>query len=188
MPDANKALLFSATQDNRKGVRMPKNMSKAWLLALLLVCNAEAFARDLPDRTRTPGVANPDVTQGNINQTICVSGWTKTVRPSTSYTNELKVKQIEEYGYKDRNLSSYEEDHLISLQLGGHPRDPKNLWPQPYVSQCGARVKDVVETRLKRLICEGKITLAEAQNAIARNWIAAYKKYVNREGCPDLEP
>lgn len=158
-----------------------------WLLVFSL-CFGTAFARDLPDRTRTPGVTNPDVTQDNINQTICVSGWTKTIRPPTSYTNKLKTEQIKEYGYKDKKLSSYEEDHLISLQLGGHPTDPKNLWPQPYDRQCGARVKDVVETRLKRLICDGKITLAEAQKAISTNWITAYKKYVNREGCPEQEP
>lgn len=167
---------------------MIKKESGIWLLLLLLIWSDGTFAGDLPNRTRTPGVPNPDVTQDNIHQTICVSGWTATIRPATSYTNRLKTEQIKEYGYKDKNLSSYEEDHLISLQLGGHPKDPQNLWPQPYNKQCGARVKDVVETRLKRLICDGKITLAEAQKAIATNWVAAYKKYVNREGCPEVEP
>jgi hypothetical protein len=146
-----------------------------------------SIARDLPDPTRTPGVANPDVTQDNIKQTICVSGWTKTIRPPTSYTNKLKVEQIKEYRYKDKKPGDYEEDHLISLQLGGHPTDPQNLWPQPYNQSCGARIKDVVETRLKRLVCDGKITLAKAQAAIAKNWVLAYKNYVNREGCPALE-
>lgn len=167
---------------------MIKKESRIWLLSLLLVFSAGAFARDLPSRTRTPGIPNPDVTQDNIHQTICVPGWTVTIRPPTSYTNKLKKEQIKEYRYNDKSLSSYEEDHLISLQLGGHPTDPMNLWPQPYNKQCGARVKDVVETRLKRLVCDGKITLAEAQRAIATNWVAAYKKYVNREGCPEVEP
>jgi len=31
--------------------------------------------------------------------------------------------------YVDKAPSHYEEDHLISLELGGNPRDPKNLWP-----------------------------------------------------------
>ncbi len=155
------------------------------LLAALSLIWGTAFARDLPDRNRTPGVANPDVTQQNIKQTICVSGWTDTVRPPTSYTNPLKVQQIKEYRYKDRNPANYEEDHLISLQLGGHPRDPKNLWPQPYNQPCGARIKDVVESRLKRLVCDGKMSLADAQKAIATNWVTAYKNYVNKEGCPE---
>ena len=50
------------------------------------------------DVVRTPGVLNPDVTQETINATICVHGWTKTIRPPTSYTNELKRKQLREYG------------------------------------------------------------------------------------------
>lgn len=152
-----------------------------------LLFSAAAFARALPEATRTPGAVNPDVTQQNIHLTICVSGWTRTVRPPASYTNRLKREQIVAYGYKDKRLSSYEEDHLISLQLGGHPTDSKNLWPEPYRERCGARIKDVLETRLKRLVCEERLTLAEAQRAIATDWIAAYKKYVNREGCPSLE-
>lgn len=55
-----------------------------------------------------------------------------------SYTTKLKTQQIREYRYKEKRLAEYEEDHLISLQLGGHPTDPKNLWPQPYRIKCGA--------------------------------------------------
>ena len=36
------------------------------------------------DIVRSPGVLNPDVTQANINATICVHGWTKSIRPPTS--------------------------------------------------------------------------------------------------------
>src|SRR2546430_17362984 len=81
------------------------------------------------DVARTPGVLNPDVTQGNINSTVCLHGWTKTIRPPTSYTNALKEKQMREYGVGG-SPSDYQEDHLISLELGGHPTDPRNLWPR----------------------------------------------------------
>ena len=147
-----------------------------------------ALAGGLPDQIRTPGVANPGVTQHNIHATICVAGWTTTIRPPTTYTNRRKARQILEYRYADGDLSSYEEDHLISLQLGGHPTASDNLWPQPYDTQCGARAKDVLETRLKRLVCAGKLSLAAAQRAIATNWIAAYKRYVSRDGCPQRGP
>jgi len=50
------------------------------------------------DFARTPGVLNPDVTQVNITSTICKHGWTRTIRPPTSYTNELKLRQMREYG------------------------------------------------------------------------------------------
>jgi len=52
--------------------------------------------------------------------------------PPENYTHELKIEQIREYGYSDINLRDYEEDHLIPLELGGNPTDPKNLWPEPF--------------------------------------------------------
>jgi len=162
-------------------------MKRLSVAVLLLLFTATALSVPLPSRTRTPGATNPDVTQENIHETICVSGWTKTIRPPASYTNKLKKQQINEYRYKEKRLAEYEEDHLISLQLGGNPTDPKNLWPEPYRIQCGARIKDVLETKLKRMVCDGKLTLQEAQEAIAKNWIAAYKKYVHKEGCPEID-
>jgi hypothetical protein len=57
-----------------------------------------------PDATCTPGELDPSVTQSDIKTTICVSGYTKTVRPPTSYTNALKVQQIREYGYTDTTV------------------------------------------------------------------------------------
>jgi len=161
--------------------------SRWFFVVWMCLVTSISLARDLPDPVRTPGATNPDVTQDTIHQTICVSKWTDIIRPPTSYTNDLKRTQIKEYNYKDKNPASYEEDHLISLQLGGHPTDAQNLWPEPYNTRCGARIKDVVETRLKRMVCAGKISLANAQKAIATNWIAAYKTYVNGEGCPPLE-
>jgi len=111
------------------------------------------------DPVRTPGVLNPDVTQVTINSTICVRGWTKTIRPSTSYTNDLKRKQMREYGVGG-SLSDYQEDHLISLELGGHPTDPRNLWPEPY-----PRASDVdsIENDLNARVCSGDLSLESAQ-------------------------
>jgi len=154
------------------------------LAGLLIFCGAASARQTFPNGFLTPGVANPDVTQSNIKRTICKSGWTKTIRPRVSYTNNLKRQQIAQYGYDDKKLGSYEEDHLISLQLGGHPTDPGNLWPEAYAGKCGARLKDVLETKLKRLVCSGKITLAEAQQAIASNWVVAYNQYVKPLNCP----
>jgi hypothetical protein len=134
----------------------------------------------LPNSSLTPGAINPSVTQANIKSTICVSGYTSTIRPPSSYTTALKKKQLAS-GYThmgDMNLSSYEEDHLISLEIGGSPKDPRNLWPEPYASDSGARIKDKVENKLHDLVCSGKISLSTAQNAIASNWWLAYNQYV----------
>jgi hypothetical protein len=125
----------------------------------------------LPDPSCTPGSFNSDVTQSTTGSTICVSGWTTTVRPPTSYTNPLKVQGIADYGYSDTSLSDYEEDHLVPLELGGNPRDPGNLWPEPHSE--GSSTKDGIETRLKNAVCDGRITLSSARNAIRTNWTTA---------------
>jgi hypothetical protein len=111
------------------------------------------------DVVRTPGVLNPDVTQQTIRTTICTHGWTRTVRPPTDYTNALKRRQMREYGLTGAP-SDYQEDHLISLELGGHPTDPRNLWPEPYPR--AARV-DEIENELNAGVCTGAISLADAQ-------------------------
>ena len=116
-------------------------------------------ARVTASWTRTPGVVNPDVTQATIRQTICVQGWTRTVRPPTEYTNDLKVRQMREYGLGG-SPSDYQEDHLISLELGGHPTDPRNLWPEP---RPHAEDVDKIENELNRKICSGEITLDEGR-------------------------
>jgi len=115
--------------------------------------------RVVADLERTPGVVNPDVTQANIRSTICRRGWTSTIRPPVSYTNELKRKQMREYG-ETGPLSGYQEDHLISLELGGHPTDPRNLWPEPYPR---ASEVDAIENELNAQVCDGSLTLTQAQ-------------------------
>ena len=111
------------------------------------------------DLARTPGVLNPDVTQTNIATTICVSGWTKTIRPATGYTNELKLRQMRAYGVGG-SPTQYQEDHLISLELGGHPTDPRNLWPEPYPR---AAAVDRIENDLNARVCAGELSLGSAQ-------------------------
>jgi hypothetical protein len=130
-----------------------------------------------PNAQLHPGTANPDVTQYNIDSTICKSGFTKTIRPPASYTNKLEQQQIRDEGLPG-SPQDYEEDHLISLELGGAPKDEKNLWPEPYENRgakfatlgTGSESKDKVENETKRLICSGKMSLSEAQERIASDW------------------
>ena len=122
----------------------------------------------LPDPVCTPGATNPSVTQATISSTICARGWTATVRPPPSYTGTLKRQQMVQYGFAGPP-SAYEEDHLIPIGLGGSPTDPRNLWPQPGSSP---NPKDRVEEGGVRAVCDRRITLAQAQRAIASDWLA----------------
>jgi len=126
----------------------------------------------LPDRHCTPGAVNQHVTQANIASTICRAGWTDSVRPDESYTEALKIRQIHRYGYANTDPSSYEEDHLIPLELGGSPASPENLWPEYDGGQI-PNPKDSVENALNNAVCDGTVSLRAAQYAIAVNWMRA---------------
>jgi len=138
-----------------------------------------------PDAGMTPGATNPSVTQATIDQTICKSGWAQSVRPPAAYTDPLKARQLVAYGDTVRDVSGqcvphsssprcYEEDHLISLELGGDPRNPKNLWPEPYHTNPGAKQKDTVENFLNKQVCTRAMTLDDAQRQIATDWYAVF--------------
>ncbi len=162
--------------------RLPLTLVLSATALSLLPVSTSGAARNpaLPIPARTPGAIDPRVTQANLSSTICVTGYTTTVRPSSSYTRALKISQLAS-GYalgNDRLTSHYEEDHLISLELGGSPTSPANLWPEPYLIANGARTKDRLENALHRLVCARVVPLSVAQRAIATNWIAAYSRYV----------
>ncbi|MEU5127628.1 hypothetical protein [Streptomyces mobaraensis] len=131
----------------------------------------------LPDPKCTPGATNPKVTPDTLKTTICRAGYTKDIRPPTNITNREKTANAASYDYK-KSLREAEYDHLISLQLGGDPNDPRNLWVEPpspgHKDGAGPNnPKDVVETKLKNAICSGKADLRKAQQAIARDWTTA---------------
>lgn len=120
-----------------------------------------------PDPACSPGALNPGVTQANIHETICQSGWTSTVRPPEQVTEAEKAQSMAAYG-DGGGMSDYEYDHLIPLELGGAVNDRRNLWPEPGASP---NPKDAVEYDLNQKVCDGQLTLAQAQRAIAGNWV-----------------
>src|SRR5215472_4340170 len=124
------------------------------LIALFAVRKHSTGSGIRASATLTPGALNPDVTQATIHSTICVAGWTRTIRPPVEYTNALKLQQMRRYG-ETRSPSRYQEDHLISLELGGAPRDPRNLWPEPYPR---AAEVDKIENELNAKVCSGALS------------------------------
>ena len=125
----------------------------------------------LPDPHCTPGSVDPAITQASIGSTICRSGYTAKVRPPSSETTKAKYDvAYPAYGIPSGDTS--ELDHLVSLELGGS-NDITNLWPE-----VGSlpNPKDKVENALHRAVCEGKVSLRAAQQAIATNWMTAEAK------------
>ena len=120
---------------------------------------------------------NPDVTQETIDATICVRGWTKTVRPPFAATNAIKVAKLRERGLTEADKSRFELDHVVPLALGRAPEDPRNLRLEPWSE---ADRKDGVEACLARAVCDGRISLSEARRRIWKDWRGAAKACSSR--------
>lgn len=143
----------------------------------------------LPDKKLTPGAVDPLAVADlsgrphrvkGIERNVCAKDFrTGPIRAGIRNFAGLKKKACAEYGTA-RCDKSVEGDHLISLEIGGCPDCLTNLWPQPMEE---ARVKDrQVEDRLPKLVCAGKLTLAEAQKCIAGDWVACGKKVTMLRG------
>ena len=132
----------------------------------------------LPDPHCTPGALSSAVTQSTLGTTICrKGGYTGDIRPPAAITGKEKKANAEAYDYTG-SLADAEYDHLVSLELGGDPNDPRNLWVEPPSPghKPGSGVdnpKDKVESTLHTAVCTGRITLAAAQQAIASDWATA---------------
>ena len=120
---------------------------------------------------------NPDVSQETVGQTVCAPGYTKTVRPGSAYTQGIKARLLREAGIDPSRAGEFELDHVMPLALGGHPRKLSNLVLQPWDGPHGARMKDILEARLQRLVCAGQLKLFNAQACIAEDWEACAARY-----------
>jgi hypothetical protein len=121
----------------------------------------------LPDRACTPGDILPEATK----DAICQPGYARTVR---DVPTSVKDQVYAEYGIRSHTAGEYEVDHLVSLELGGS-NDISNLWPELAEPRPGFHEKDKVENYLHDQVCSGKISLQEAQQTIATNWLSVYK-------------
>ncbi len=122
----------------------------------------------LPDNQCTPGAVFPDATAAQI----CTPGYSKSVR---NVSSSVKNEAYAEYDVTTRSPGEYEVDHLVSLELGGS-NDIANLWPEAADPRPGFHEKDQVENYLHDRVCSGKISLAQAQQEIATNWLAVYSQ------------
>jgi len=137
--------------------------------------------RDLPNSNLTPGLASTE--DENL---VCQRGYAERVRPRGALWRRLKEEVFARYGiaYQDRDAigangvrePEYQVDHLIPLEIGGSPTDLRNIWPQPTGP---ALRKDRIENALHELVCSGKMSLKQAQDAIARDWKTAVPKEVS---------
>jgi hypothetical protein len=146
--------------------------------ALLVVAVAALLTAD-----DIPALPNPKLTPGAVVEVprakLCEKGYARSVRHVSGHTKRAVYIQ---YGIKSHKGGKYEVDHLIPLELGGS-NDLKNLWPQAYSGEWNAHVKDALEGRLHKMVCEANpaITLNDAQEGIRTDWIMLYQKIFKTE-------
>jgi hypothetical protein len=126
------------------------------------------LSRALQDRACTPGA----IIKGVTREQICATGYSKEVR---DVSEEEKEDVFREYGIKHHKPGQYEVDHLVSLELGGS-NGIANLWPEAAKPHPGYHEKDRVENYLHRQVCDGNMSLEEAQRQIANNWLSVYER------------
>ena len=137
-----------------------------------IVATAAVEAGALPIRALTPG-ATARVTADDL----CAG------RGPSKESIAPAVRQAVLHDYRMDGIANeeYELDYLITPELGGSS-DRRNLWPERYGSRVwNARVKDELEGLLPALVCRGAVDLVTAQQDIAADWIAAYKKYFHTD-------
>lgn len=178
--------LRNAAEDTVRGKLAAVNLRTLPLVVAMALCAGCAAPPAVPAVASRPGAElraeplealKPDVRQETIQQTICVPGYTASVRPSTTYTNGVKTKLLREAGRPPAAAPDYELDHRVPLALGGHPRNLENLELQPWEGEDGAKKKDRLERRLKLLVCAEKVAIETAQRAIYLDWKSAFHAY-----------
>ena len=132
----------------------------------------QSYAGLLPDPAFTPGSTRP------VKLSDLCSSSEDVVREVPA---SLRQEVFSEYGLRNATATEFEVDYLITPGLGGSD-DVRNLWPEPHhTATWNSYVKDQLEDRLHLMVCGNRLSLVEAQTAIATDWIAAYKKYFHTD-------
>jgi hypothetical protein len=128
--------------------------------------------------TPQAGLPNSFLTPGNTNKVtkeqVCAADFTSTVKP---IKDSMKEEAFGRYGLRVERAEGDVLDYLVPPELGGS-NDIENLWPEPVRGEWSAARKDALEQKLHSMVCDGTLTLKQAQTALKKNWVAAYTQYV----------
>ena len=142
------------------------------VFGVLRLMERPANAAALPNARLTPGA-----TRLIAKEQVCAIDLSEDAR---AVPTDVALQVFREYGIRKPRPRAYEVDYLITPALGGAD-DIRNLWPQPYSGVWTAQIKDALEDHLRTMVCNGQLELETAQQEIAANWIAAYRKYFRTE-------
>ncbi|MFM0340361.1 hypothetical protein [Paraburkholderia fungorum] len=153
--------------------RPPRKMRVALMLGLtaaFALCIGEACAQDA-------GMLDERVTQQSLGETICRPGYADAVAPPFDKLMARKDRMLAARGMDAAEGFAFALDRRVPVVLGGSPDDPSNLDLLPWAGPLGERRKARAAVMLKRCVCEGKLSLAQAQAAIVGNWSVIYSGF-----------
>jgi hypothetical protein len=123
------------------------------------------------------GMLDHRVTQQSVGETICRPGYADAVAPPFDELMAHKDHMLAARGIDAEDGFAFALDRRVPIVLGGSPDAPANLDLLPWAGQQGERRKARAAVMLKHCVCEGKLSLAQAQAAIVGNWSMVYSGF-----------
>lgn len=168
----------------RRMAEVPTRRARARHIALLLLVIAggmphlAAAAQD----TQLPQLLDSRVTQQSVGETICRPGYADAVAPPFDESMALKDRLLSQRGIDADEGVDYALDRRVPIVLGGSPDAIANYDLLPWGGHGGERRKALLTVRLKRCVCAGQMSLADAQAAILGDWVSEYER-LTRMAC-----
>jgi len=134
-------------------------------------------AAQLPNNYYTPGKAE----KVDIKQ-LCAATFDASAKPISDWQ---KNETLTRYGVRPEKFSG-ELEHLIPVSLGG-TNDPDNLYPFHGQGEYTLEAKQRLAAKLHELVCDGKISLKQAQEIFKKDWTKGYKQYLGAMNAPGGE-
>jgi len=123
-----------------------------------------------PDRILTPGSVDPGATTAQL----CTPTYLGTVALSSDVDRQETFLR---YGLPYPTAQDrFRLDHAVPVEIGGD-NSAANLWPMPVSADVADR-KNALAVRLHDLVCAGTVPLGTAQQDVATDWYAAWRRYV----------
>ena len=123
-----------------------------------------------PDRILTPGSVDPGATTAQL----CTPTYLGTVALSSDADRQETFLR---YGLPYPTAQDrFRLDHAVPVEIGGDS-SAANLWPMPVSADVADR-KNALAVRLHDLVCAGTVPLGTAQQDVATDWYAAWRRYV----------
>jgi len=153
---------------------MVRNLCVSGFAAACALALPVAAAAQLPSNYKTPGA-----TMKANNAQICAADFTSQAKPVAGWQ---RAEALERYGLRPDNFTG-DLDHLVPVSLGGS-NDPDNLWPFHAQGDFTLDAKNALAAKLRDMVCAGKISLKDAQDAFKKDWTKAYRTHMTTLNAP----